>query len=119
MERPKCVFSYSQVWSLSRKPLRSKDTFPKISSQLIRHILFIVLLFALSGCAGIQYADKVQARDITQLDKKEATAKVLADADEWRNSGVMLKKGLKYKLTATGGWSAGRSVDRPARMALE
>jgi len=107
MERPKCVFSYSQVWSLSPKPLRSKDTFPKISSQLIRHILFIVLLFALSGCAGIQYTDKVQARDITQLDKKEATAKVLADAEEWRNSGVMLKKGLKYKLTATGGWSAG------------
>jgi hypothetical protein len=107
MESPRHVFSYSQVWSLSSKRLRAKETFPKISSQLICLILFIVLLFALSGCAGIQYADRVQARDITQSDKKETTSKVLANAEEWRNSGVMLKKGLKYKLTATGDWSAG------------
>jgi hypothetical protein len=107
MERSRCLFFYSQISSLSARPLRAKETFPRISSQLICLILFIVLLFALSGCAGIQYADKVQARDITQLDKKETTSKVLANAEEWRNSGVMLKKGLKYKLAATGSWSAG------------
>lgn len=67
----------------------------------------MVFLFALSGCAGIQYADRVQARDMTQSDNKETTANVLANADEWRNSGVIVKKGLKYKLTATGSWSAG------------
>ncbi len=104
MEKSRGVFSYSQGRSLSAKLFRAKGTFPKISNLLI---LFVVFLLALSGCAGIQYADRVQARDITQLDKKETTSKVLAEAEEWRNSGVMLKKGLKYKLTATGSWSAG------------
>src|SRR3990167_438841 len=71
----------------------------------------IILLFLFSlifdGCAGIQYSDKIQAVDIMHLDKKEATAKVLAIADEWRNSGVVVKKGSKYKITATGRWTAG------------
>jgi len=71
----------------------------------------IILLFLFSlifdGCAGIQYSDKIQAVDIMHLDKKEATAKVLAIADEWRNSGVIVKKGSKYKITATGRWTAG------------
>ena len=106
MERSGFVFSYSQVWSLSFERLRSKTTFPT-SDRLISFLLAMVFLFALSGCAGIQYADRVQARDMTQSDNKETTANVLANADEWRNSGVIVKKGLKYKLTATGSWSAG------------
>jgi len=71
------------------------------------YILTWLLLINISGCAGIQYSDKVQAVDIVQLDKKETTTTVLAVADEWRNSGAILKKGFVYKITATGKWTAG------------
>lgn len=67
----------------------------------------IILLGGTWGCAGIQYTDKVQALDITQIDKKEASTRVLAIADEWRNSGVIVKKGYKYKIIASGKWTAG------------
>jgi hypothetical protein len=107
MEKSRSLISYPQVWNLPPRPLRAEEIFPKISDRFISLILFIFLLFALSGCAGIQYADRVQARDITQLDRKETTSQVLAEAEEWRNSGVMVKKGLKYKLAASGTWSAG------------
>ncbi|MDP2279288.1 MAG: hypothetical protein Q8K51_13805, partial [Nitrospirota bacterium] len=76
----------------------------------MKHIYYIFLLtvcFVISGCAGIQYSDKVQAVDIAQMDKKEATTKVLAIAEEWRNSGVIVKKGFTYKIAATGRWTAG------------
>ena len=71
------------------------------------HVLVLMVLINMLGCAGIQYADKVQATDLAQLDKKEATTTVLAVADEWRNSGAILKKGQKYQITATGKWTAG------------
>jgi hypothetical protein len=76
----------------------------------MKHIYYIFLLtvcFVISGCAGIQYSDKVQAVDIAQMDKKEATTKVLAIAEEWRNSGVIVKEGFTYKIAATGRWTAG------------
>src|SRR5208283_2722701 len=73
-----------------------------------KHILCGMILFIISGC-GIHYADKVQLLDITQAYNKEVTTKVYASASEWRNSGVMLRKGIKYKISATGRWSAGPS----------
>lgn len=70
--------------------------------------IILLLLMNIIGCAGIsQYADKVQAIDIAMYDKQEITTKVLAEVEEWRNSGVILKKGFKYRITATGIWSAG------------
>jgi Caspase domain len=74
----------------------------------IKHILCGMILVIISGC-GIHYADKVQLLDITQADNKEVKTKVYASASEWRNSGVMLRKGIKYKISATGRWSAGPS----------
>jgi hypothetical protein len=71
------------------------------------YILPLMLLINILGCAGIQYTDRVQAVDIAQLDKKETTTTVLAVADEWRNSGAILKKGIVYKITAKGKWTAG------------
>jgi len=71
------------------------------------YVLFSALLFGISGCAGVQYTDKVQAVDISQLDKKETTTRVLANADEWRNSGSIVRKGVKYRIAATGNWTAG------------
>ncbi|MDO9529092.1 MAG: LecA/PA-IL family lectin [Syntrophales bacterium] len=71
------------------------------------YVLLLMLSINIFGCAGIQYTDRVQAIDITQIDKQETTTRVLAVAEEWRNSGAILKKGLKYKITATGRWTAG------------
>lgn len=72
------------------------------------YILFVVISFTISGCVGpgIQYSDKVQARDIILSSEKEKSARVLALADEWRNSGVIVKKGSNYKITAKGRWTA-------------
>lgn len=69
--------------------------------------LIIIFFSSILGCAGIQYSDTVQAIDIAQEDKKEVNTRVLAVADEWRNSGVIVKKGLKYKIAAIGNWTAG------------
>lgn len=69
-------------------------------------ILCVLMLFGVSGCAVNQYADKGQM-DITQADRKEVTTQVSADAEEWKNSGMALKKGMKYKISASGRWSLG------------
>lgn len=71
------------------------------------YALTLILLVNILGCAGIQYADRVQAIDIAQMDRRETTTRVLAAADEWRNSGAILKKGLKYEIKATGSWAVG------------
>ncbi|HPK54084.1 MAG TPA: caspase family protein [Smithellaceae bacterium] len=41
------------------------------------------------------------------MERKETTTQVAADDDEWKNSGMTLKKGLKYKISASGRWSLG------------
>lgn len=71
------------------------------------YCILITLFVFLSGCTGIHYADKVNAVDITLTDKQETSSRVLAAAGEWRNSGVIVKKGSKYRITATGKWTAG------------
>lgn len=73
--------------------------------KLAYFLLFISVV--ISGCAGIHYADMVQATDIRQNDKREVTTRVLAAAEEWRNSGVIVNKGVTYKITAKGRWSVG------------
>ena len=78
--------------------------------KILRPSSFILLLASLvsfSGCTGIKYSDKVHAVDIGQLDTPETATRVLAAAAEWRNSGVIVKKGAKYKISASGKWSAG------------
>ncbi|HOW57206.1 MAG TPA: LecA/PA-IL family lectin [Smithellaceae bacterium] len=64
-----------------------------------------LLLINILGCAGIQYSDKIQSVEITQFDSQETTARVLAQAEEWRNSGVIVEKGKKYAIKAKGQWS--------------
>lgn len=62
----------------------------------------------ITGCAGVsRYTDKAQAIDIAMCDNQETTTTVRAEVEEWRNSGVILKNGLKYKITVTGTWSVG------------
>lgn len=69
------------------------------------YIISIFLLINFFGCAApIKYVDAVQPTDITQSNVKNISTKVLANAEEWRNSGVILKKGIKYKIKAEGKW---------------
>jgi len=71
------------------------------------HILYGIMFFGISGCAGTQYAGNTQILNVTQADRKELITKVSANAEEWRNSGVLIKKGMKYKISAAGNWSLG------------
>lgn len=70
----------------------------------------LLLVMTLSGCAGVQYTDTVQARDLTQSREPEIATRVLAQAEDWRNSGVAVRKGSTYKITAKGRWTAGALV---------
>lgn len=64
-----------------------------------------LLLINILGCAGIQYTDKIQSVEITHFDRQETTTRVLAQAEEWRNSGVIVEKGKKYAIKARGKWT--------------
>jgi hypothetical protein len=73
--------------------------------ERFRFVLSWLLLVNILGCAGIQYTDRMQAVDITEYDKQQTTIKVLAKAEEWRNSGVIVEKGKKYAIKAKGKWT--------------
>ncbi len=62
------------------------------------------LIINLLGCAGIQYQDQPKSANILNLDKIKAKTRVLATAEEWRNSGVVVEKGMNYAITAKGRW---------------
>ncbi|HOI73969.1 MAG TPA: caspase family protein [Syntrophales bacterium] len=69
-------------------------------------ILTCLCMVILAGCAGFKYTDKV---DPVRLDQKvqKRSAKVYAQADEWRNSGVIVQKDASYQISARGRWHAG------------
>jgi uncharacterized caspase-like protein len=74
----------------------------------MKHLrLFIALLILLSGCAGIKYQDQPQSAKILNLEKSKAKTRVLAKAEEWKNSGVVIEKEKSYALTAKGRWTGG------------
>lgn len=69
--------------------------------------LFCLLICALcAACTGIKYTDQpATVVDLTQSERSQtADSRVLAKADEWRNSGVLVRKGETYQLSATGRW---------------
>ncbi len=85
----------------------NNSRFPFVRKTAGKCILFgLIILFGVWGCAA-QYTDKGQPLDISQAGQKEITTKVAANAGEWRNSGVLVKKGTKYKISASGSWSLG------------
>ncbi len=73
---------------------------------MYKKALFILLL--LSGCSGAtKYYEKHQDVDIINAEQQEITVRVLAEADEWLNSGAIVRAGHQYKIEATGKWSGG------------
>jgi len=73
----------------------------------IGYVFFSFLLSSLFCCVGVQYKDQVKAIDLNQSKKDYTVVKVLANAEEWRSSGVIVAKGFKYKITAKGRWRVG------------
>ena len=76
--------------------------------MFVRTVLKVCFIGSiLMGCAGVQYKDEIQALDLVKSEKKEATVKVLADAEPWRSSGVIVKNGETYMITNNGRWRIG------------
>jgi hypothetical protein len=71
-----------------------------------RLILTCLCLIFLAGCAGYKYTDKVDPVRLDQKVQKRST-KVYAQADDWRNSGVIVQKEASYQISARGRWHAG------------
>jgi Membrane protein involved in colicin uptake len=53
------------------------------------------------------YVDDLVARDLAELEQKQKQINISAKIDKWQSSGVLIKKGNTYKITATGQWSMG------------
>jgi len=53
------------------------------------------------------YIDDPAAQDLLQLEQKQLQINVSANIDKWQSSGVLIKKGNIYRITATGKWSMG------------
>ncbi|MDP2849161.1 MAG: LecA/PA-IL family lectin [Humidesulfovibrio sp.] len=75
---------------------------------LSRLAMLFLLALVLCACAGAKYTDQpTMAVDLTQGEMRGQVAgtRVLAKADEWRNSGVLVRKGGAYSITAAGRWN--------------
>ena len=60
---------------------------------------------ALTGCMGIHYTDQVVATAIMPPEG-EVVTRVLAQAEDWRNSGLIVGAGKAYHIEAEGRWHA-------------
>lgn len=67
--------------------------------------VFIFLGIQLFGCGPVKYTIPEGGPKYLHLGEEEQV-RVLA-AGDWRNSGVMMRKGEKYKIIATGKWHVG------------
>ena len=68
----------------------------------------LLLCHLLAACAGVQYTDQpLTAVDLTEAGAAPAVGtRVLAQADGWRNSGVLVRQSVTYALSSSGRWRA-------------
>jgi uncharacterized caspase-like protein len=72
-----------------------------------RHFFFIsIWVVGLWGCPGIQYTETVTPVSLSP-DKIKVEARVLAKAEDWKNSSVIVEKGKRYTIQARGKWRTG------------
>ena len=76
------------------------------SSAMLAAVLLPVLLNSCADLTGISYTDSIQAVTLSGSNRSR-TVTVLAKAETWRNSGVIVQPGANYEITATGRWRAG------------
>jgi len=73
-----------------------------------KYLRLLFIIFILTGCGGAtKYYEKHQTVDLLKSKQHEVTVRVLAQADEWLNSGVIVRAGQQYKIEATGKWHGG------------
>ncbi|MBC8158900.1 MAG: caspase family protein [Alphaproteobacteria bacterium] len=65
-----------------------------------------LMLVAVGGCQTARYTEPVQATRLDAGGRAETTSNVLANAGEWRNSGVIVEVGQRYRIRAEGRWQA-------------
>ena len=68
-------------------------------------------VLAVAGCAGVQYKDRVTAQDLSGRADPQVTTQILAAAMEWRNSGVIARRGRTYRIQTQGRWRAAGTCD--------
>jgi len=74
--------------------------------KFFTQMMIICICVFSAGCAGIHYSDQVVA--VSDLPPgEEVTSRVLAKAEEWRNSGLIVTAGNKYRIQAEGRWFIG------------
>jgi len=65
-------------------------------------------VFVLTGCgAGANYYEKQPEVDVLSSEQQEVRLRVLAEADEWLDSGAIVRVGQQYTIEASGQWSGG------------
>ncbi|MBI5518928.1 MAG: caspase family protein [Desulfovibrio sp.] len=69
-------------------------------------ILLLLLALLCAACTGIKYTDQPSLLvDLTQDARPEGVStRVLAKAEDWRNSGLLVRKGEQYAISAAGRW---------------
>ena len=71
----------------------------------IKVVLTLIPIQILSVCAPPpppRYSDEITAKPLG--DFEQATTRVSAAIEDWRNSGIEVSKGQTYQITATGKW---------------
>jgi hypothetical protein len=85
--------------------LKLNEPKPPAMNFFMRTVFVCLCVFS-AGCVGIRYSDPVVA--VANLSPgEEVTCRVLAKAEEWRNSGLTVTVGNKYRIQAEGRWFMG------------
>jgi uncharacterized caspase-like protein len=94
-------------WGFSFPVMPFEEGFVNYRSRSKWQMASCVFLLILAGCAGFKYTDKV---DPVKLDQKvqKKSSRVYAAANEWRNSGVIVRKNATYQISARGRWHVGK-----------
>jgi len=76
---------------------------------------FLLLCLLCTACVGIKYTDQPNSIiDLTVAERSQtADSRVLAKAEEWRNSGVLVRKGETISLPPRDAGTYGAPVPGP------
>ncbi|MEE9911905.1 MAG: hypothetical protein K4571_09280 [Deltaproteobacteria bacterium] len=73
----------------------------------LRCIIAVITFVCISACSQARYTEKHNRVDVTDGIQREVTVRVLAEAGEWLNSGVVVHAGKPYRIEAHGKWHGG------------
>ncbi|MFO7568914.1 MAG: hypothetical protein R6W75_03875 [Smithellaceae bacterium] len=71
------------------------------------NLIFVFLFFVPTGCSPVRYFEEHKTIDITKSPQREVVVRVLAEAQDWLNSGAVVHTGRQYEIKARGKWHGG------------